>query len=217
MLKSMNKKTNESGFGVIGVLAVIIVLTALGGAGWYVWHKNQAEPTQNSTTQTQPQASTTQDQTTDPTKGWITYTSDSGKFSLKYPKNWTLNNCSGDVLLGATPTEAGHCQSGAVAQVQISSVAGDVRQSWQLKPGAVYPDLSTSTVSVNGTRAIKQTATSSLGSNNMAEGIPDGTKVTDYIFYLNGRTYLFAYNQEPSATDISVDASLIVTKTLTFN
>jgi hypothetical protein len=113
-------------------------------------------------------------------------------------------------------SEAGHCQSGAVAQIQISSMAGDERQSWQLKAGSAYADLSTTTVTVNGVESIKQTATLSPGSNSTAGGIPDGTKVTDYIFYVNGRTYLFAYNQEPSATNIATDANLIVTKTLTF-
>lgn len=208
-------KKNQNGFNVLLVVLVLVIVGAIGFGGWYVWEKSrQAMPSGGKSDQ-----AASSGQASDPTASWKTFASTSGKFALKYPASWVVNSCDNDsvALLGATATEAGQCDSEATAQIQVSSSTGDERQGWQLKPGPAYPDLVTATVSVNGVQAIRQTATLSSGSNNTAIGVPDGTKVTDYLIYVNGRTYLFAYNQEPAATNIAADANLIATKTLSFN
>lgn len=215
----MYQNKNENGFSTIEFIMVFLIIVLVGAVGYFVY-KNHHQPVRVITvtkTVTKPSATNTTSSTTNPYANWKTYTSATGKYTIKYPETWTLNECSGDALIGATSAEAGTCQSDSTPQIQISSMAGDERQNWQIIGGPAYPDLNTTTVTINGTESIKQTATLSAGSNNTTGGIPDGTKVTNYIFYVNGRTYLFAYNQKPAGTDISIDANLIVTKTLTFN
>lgn len=87
-------KINQKGFSVVEVLIVFIVLGLIGGAGWYVWKKNNdTKPanTQNSEQNKQTSNGPTPDEYTN----WKTYTSTKGGFSFKYPNDWVITGFKG--------------------------------------------------------------------------------------------------------------------------
>lgn len=45
----MNIRKNEKGFSVVEILIVIVVVGLIGGAGWYVWQKQNNKQTDNTT------------------------------------------------------------------------------------------------------------------------------------------------------------------------
>lgn len=49
----MKLKNSQNGFGVVGVLVLIIVLLVVGGAGYFVWQKNDTKTSTTTSTDTQ--------------------------------------------------------------------------------------------------------------------------------------------------------------------
>ena len=93
---------NQQGFGAIEARLIIVVVVLLGAVGYMVY-KNHNKTTSNSTatantTTTRPTTSTpaktTPAQPADPYAGWKTFTSNVGKFSLRYPSDWTYTDAT---------------------------------------------------------------------------------------------------------------------------
>jgi hypothetical protein len=82
----MKSKFNQQGFHIWVIALIIVVVAALGFAGWYVWDKNKAD---NSANTTNPTAVPTP--TADPTADWQTYTDDTYGFSFRYPSDATAS------------------------------------------------------------------------------------------------------------------------------
>src|SRR6476661_2191044 len=94
---------DQYGFAALEGILIVTILAVIGFGGYYVWHTQKS--TKASSTDLTPQSSPVQQ--SDPTANWKKYAATSGKFSLKYPEVYTIHDCSGDVLLGATPVESG--------------------------------------------------------------------------------------------------------------
>lgn len=75
-------KDRQSGFGVVEVIILVIILGLVGFGGWYVWQAQQKKDQGNTTT--------SQTKSSDPYEGWIIYSDTVGKFTIKYPGNWTF-------------------------------------------------------------------------------------------------------------------------------
>ena len=82
----MNRR--HGGFGALEGLLILVIVSLLGFVGWYVWHsKNSTNSAYNNAANTTATSAVTKK--SDAYAGWKTFTSDIGKFSLKYPANWT--------------------------------------------------------------------------------------------------------------------------------
>ena len=209
------KKLNPKGFGLIEGLLILIAVTLIAFVGYYVHHAQQANntnqaPEVNSKAKTTPASS---HKIADPTDAWTKYSGTNVAF--KFPATWVKNECDVDtVLLGPNSGSAGHCQSDATPEVFVSVPAGDRRADNHLST-ADYPDHTISAVTISGIQGTKETGTLN-SSQQVFVGPSNGTKAITYLFYKNGRTYVFSYNQTPEMSDVSSDFNLLVTSTLQF-
>lgn len=220
------KINNQKGFGMVEVIIILIVLALLGTVGWYVWKKQNdkekkgASTTSQQTNKDNPAA--VEEKAPDATADWTTYTNTPGKFSFKHPKTWVFASnpdaCTPGIVLFASTIEAvGKCASGSFGQMSVSSVDGDMRTNYELKAGTAddngYIDITKSDVAIDGVPGVKYVGTAS---GQMGMGLPDGTKVTQYVVSMNGRTYIANYTQRSTYPDALADFDLLVTKTLQF-
>jgi Tfp pilus assembly protein PilV len=221
-------KKNQSGFSAIEALLILVIVGIIGGTGWYVMHanKNTNDTLNNSglgtATKSTKKASSVPAPQADPTASWTPYSSKTGKFSLKYPTTWAtstkVKGCDTEdslILLGGDAKSVGkYCADGG-GQISVSSDDGNVVSSQELSK-SVFPDLAKTNVTVNSVQGEKLVGTSNGGGFGIGV-LPAGTKVEDYIFYTNGRTYLAEYTQLSSYPDVQSDFDLMVTKTLKFS
>ncbi len=85
-------RKNENGFGVVEGLLVLAIVGLIGFVGWYVYQQSQKTKITTSrvgSTQVTPSPEAYKRTTTVP-KDWKTYSDAKNKFSLAYPKNWTV-------------------------------------------------------------------------------------------------------------------------------
>lgn len=210
----------QKGFGIIELLIVLLILLLLGLGGWYVWSRQQAEDSDaNSTSQNEDSdpPSATEEETPARDADWATYRNAPGKFAFKHPTTWVFadnpENCSeGTVLFAASSAALGKCATESGGQMAVSAVDGDVRGEYTLDEG--YTDDTESEATAGGVRGTKRTATAS-GQEGVGI-LPDGTKVVQYLFYTNNKTYIAQYTERPTYPDAQSDFDHLVTKTLTF-
>lgn len=218
-------RKNQSGYGAIEAVLIVVVVGIIGGVGWYVWKsQNETKDTLDnlSSAQNDPQkAEKKAEPAVDPTKDWIVFKSDKGKFTLKHPPSWVtakdLDYCGGRALLvGADEKSVGVCASENGGQMVIQSMDGDNTSNYQLKNGFV--NVKSSTININGmdgTKSIGEAKGQQDGEG--IPGLPDGTKVVSYSFFSKGITYTAMYTQLASYPNVLSDFELLVTKTLQFN
>lgn len=215
--------SNQKGFGVVRIISVVAIVGLIITAGWLVYDRQKSPKSSNT-----PAATSTTSQTTAAAKPpakvdiaeWTAYSSKEGKFSLKYPANWATasnpENCSPSLLLlGADSKSVGKCASESVGQMGVASVDGDQKALYQLTDDG-YTGIKTETVTVSGVKGIKQTA---IFKNSGIGDLPDGTKVTFYLFYTQNHTYWARYvsgNSAGSYPDVLDDFNTMVTTTLKF-
>lgn len=70
-------KANEKGFSVVEVLIVIVVVGLVGGAGWYIWQKQNDKSASNNTNQVSNEAQ-------------VEHVDSSKTFSIQYPNSWSV-------------------------------------------------------------------------------------------------------------------------------
>lgn len=213
------KKNQKGMLGIEGVLFLIIIglITFI---GWYMWHTKQATNASLNSAASQQIAVSAKD----PTSDWVKFSSTQGKFSLKYPKEWYLpvnkQLCPADMLmLGSSQDTAGHCGSGDVGQVIITSLDGDRTKDYELNK-TDYPDLTISKVTLNKVQGQKIVGTFHQTPSTQTPataGLADNTKVIVYAFVTGGKTYVAAYYQKPGATDVTKDFNILVGRTLRFS
>lgn len=221
----MTKKSQRGSIEII-LIGLVAILVAI---GLYLWYgkthlKGSVEPV-SKTTET-PKA------TPDPTAGWKSFTSTSGKFSLKYPPTWvqpvhqdlcTPSILQNSIYLGPTADTVLHCASSYFGMIGVVSVDGDKSSQYVLGGnyagsaiGSTYNSSSVQDVKadgVSGKRFSGTVKTSPDGPGSM----PVGTKAVLYVFVTNGRTYMAFYTQQPTGNpDVLADFDTMIQKTLKF-
>lgn len=209
----------QQGYSVVAGILVLVIVGLIACVGLYVWQKNQAKPAINGTSQEASQKPQTNIETTDPTAEWATYTSDTGKFSIKYPKAWVTainpQNCAdGIFMLGANSDSVGKCGSSSFGQMTITW-RGDRQFCGDLNSDMWTQDSKEAAI-VAGANATKITATAKM-SDQVEGSMHEGAKTVQYCFVSNGMAYIANYTQRAAYPDVLSDFNLMITKTLAIN
>lgn len=204
--------------GVAGIVELLVAVGVIALIGFVIYRAVSTKPVKDSGT-----AETTTETAKDPTVDWKTYTSETGKFTLKYPADWFAETCddasspSVTLYLASTTATRVACFSEKGSQMSIYSASGDSRSQFDL--GSIYGSKTDTAVTVDGVSGRKLT-----GTVTTLEDAPGammvGTTVTRYVFYTAGRTYAALYFQTPSgdyAVNNQSDFDLLVSDTLEFN
>jgi hypothetical protein len=225
----------RAGVGIIRTIVLVIFVGAVGALGWFVWQaKHNTEKSLDNTTQSEtvtPEKNTENTDKpvpTDITKDWTPYSSEKGKFSLRYPKTWVqpLNRdlCSPElfdraVYLGPDAGSVLKCASEYFGQMSVSSVDGDKRAEYALGTG--YKDITDKEVIINGVAGHRIAGVAKAATPDAGFAPAEGTIEVRYVFYAPaGVTYVAKYTQAPKgsspSTDVLNDFDLMITKTLRF-
>jgi hypothetical protein len=218
----MNKINTQKGFGVVEAISIFAIIVVLGLGGFYIWKQQQPDAdTKNIKPQKQEQTKQ-EPEPADETTNWQAYSNEAGNFSFKYPKTWVfadnLEACAnGLVMFAPEQSSLGKCASESAGQMMVLGTDGDNQAGYKLGQGYLtdYIDLTNEDVKINGVTGIKQSA---VASKQEGVGVlPDGTKIVQYIFYANNKTYVAKYTQRASYPDVLSDFEKLVTKTLRFS
>lgn len=232
----MKKLLNSAGFSVVATALIVVVIGIIVGTGYYVYNAQKetkklldnassTAPVTNNKTATQPDA-----KSDDPTSQWKIYKSDSGEFSVKFPKTWVtasnLEYCSeGLLLIGVNmkdgTSSVGRCGSdgaGAFGQMVVTWTRDKDRADMSrcgFTEGAWKVD-SKSSVKVAGVNAIRTAATFTIDESEMG-GESKGTTSVQYCFIAKDTLYIASYTMRPNYPDALNDFDAMVTKTFTIN
>jgi hypothetical protein len=92
---------NSHGFGVIAILILITVAGVIGGAGWYIFNKNQSDNSDEPVSHTQISSDNPEEtEGDDEYSNWKSYTFEGSKVSFKYPPGWALQDTTGNPSTG---------------------------------------------------------------------------------------------------------------------
>lgn len=218
------KKINQKGVAPLEIVLLLVVVAIIGGIGWYVYQAKQKNNQVNNSaanagdiTKYAKKKSTPKPAPPppDPMANWTAYSSQADQLSFKYPNTWVKSVCdSGIILLGGNQASVGACNSDSLGQVNISSVAGDVRANDELTQ-ADYPDLVTEVSTVNGVTGKKQTGTFKAN-GQPALGPATGDKIVKYTFFTNNKTYVLSDNIKAPYPDVLSDFNMLVTMSFKF-
>lgn len=99
----------QSGFSaVVSIIAIVLVVSILGLIGWRLYsHLSKQTNNTNSNNQNTSRnpvsnnnQTSTPSQPADPYAGWLSYTSQVGNFTFRYPSTWTIDPTVGDPVYG---------------------------------------------------------------------------------------------------------------------
>jgi hypothetical protein len=224
------KINKQRGFTVVEGLLIFIIIGIIGGTSWYVVHANsKTNDTLNNAglgsavkSAKKKQISPVTVAPADPTANWITYSSKTGKYLLKYPPSWTkavpVSGCDVDdslLLLGGNSNSAGKYCSDGDGQITITwrqdrALCGDLdSESWDTN--------SKESVTVSGVKGTKIIATAKDQGQQLLGSVPEGTKTVQYCFVANNMTYIADYTKLSAYPDVLNDFDLMVAKTLKFS
>jgi len=125
----------QKGFSPVEVILVLVVIALLGVGGWYIWQVNNGK-TATSDSNAIVSSSVKYE-------GWKTYNDSVGKFSIKYPGDWSVTTQKGDQGVGY-PTTSTKIISPSGRQMELEVNYGG-------KGGACAPDPSDKPFQVNNT------------------------------------------------------------------
>lgn len=228
----------RTGIGFFRIVVLVIFLGVAGFLGWFVWQsKTNTEKSLSNTERAQSEVIGNREKNTeirdqvpagDITADWTPYSSQKGKFSLRYPKTWVQptnrDSCSPDlfdraVYLGPDAESVLKCASEYFGQMSVSSVDGDKKSDYDL--GAGYKDVTRKDVVVNGVAGQRVSGVTTAPSADVTFSPIEGTVEVRYIFFTNGATYIARYTQAPKghspSANVLSDFDLMVTKTLKFS
>lgn len=194
------KIKNERGFTAVEGLIILLVVVALGGAGYYVWNKNQnKKPVSVGSIASAPKPQAYIKTTTVPT-GWKTYSNAMYKFSFSYMPTWTVTVAAGTALspsdnqvanvdltsLSPAQSKGTLAGEGMTINVYKQSLAKTlayersiIQSAQQQTADANKPlNFSTTNLTFDGNTVIKYMYPSS-----------SATELTSYIIYSNGYSY----------------------------
>lgn len=213
----MKIQKNIRGFAVIETLLIFTIIVVIGAVGWYVWKNNKKTDTTQLPLETTKVENKTAEVNT--TKGWVSYTSTSGKYTLMHPATWvTATNpelcADGIFMLGANTSSVGKCGSSDFGQITVTW-RHDRQFCGDLNPDA-WTTTSKEDVTIAGTQGIKLAATAKIPRSGMGT-VPEGTKDVQYCVVANNTTYILNYTQLANYTDALNDFDLMATKTFKIN
>ena len=114
----MKQKTNQKGFGAIGVVAIILAVAVVAFAGWDVWNKNKKDDTMPTGQAAQKQDTQSQDPSqAAETAAWTVVTTQGKKLTMRVPDGWNITSYPGDFIGSASITH----RPGTPATVELSS------------------------------------------------------------------------------------------------
>ena len=227
---------NQKGWSSIETLLILVIILNLSSVGCSrqgaVKSQGIANEAPRIETKQPPQQKNISEKREE-TADWITFVSSQGGFSLRHPKNWAVGfqepqNCFGDVgsdfVAGAAADLVAECATEYRGQIYLSSNEGNQLDSHKLETDKdYYQNLSSQKVTVDNVEGTRESGTA-IGQfsekweeKNVLPGLPDGTNVVVYKFYIHGRTYVAEYNHRIGEPDILRDFSLMITKTLKFS
>jgi len=222
------KKHSQFQQGFADIILIVVVAVLVAGLGGYVYYRQQqANKTYNAAGNGVVVATNTKKPAADPTASWTAFSSKTGKFSLKYNPKWlkkvgTDTGCIGDdsvIYLAPDSSSLPACGAENISEVTVTSLAGDQRSSMDNFKSdftnAGYPGAVQSSVTVDGIAGHEYVGTYTVDIGGPWP--PLNSKLIEYIFYTNGRTYDVSYIQAPKYSDVSSDFNLMVTKTLKFS
>lgn len=228
----------RTGIGLFRIIVLVVFLGVAGFLGWFVWQsKANTEKVLDNTDRAQSALLQNGEKNTekkdaasagDITADWTPFSSEKGKFSLRYPKPWVQPTnrdlCSPElferaIYLGADAESVLKCATEYFGQMSVSSVAGDKRSEYDLGTG--YKDITKKDVVVNRAAGQRVSGVTTAPSPDAAFSPVEGTIEVRYIFFTNGNTYVARYTQAPKghspSDEVLSDFDLMVTKTLKFS
>lgn len=221
------KKLNSKGFSPLHVVLTIVIIGVIAGVGYYVYNsqkKTNSALDNAAKSQSEPQKAEKKEEKAkeekDETANWKLYTSEKGGYNFKHPATWVFAThpelCSdGLVLLAPNEAALGKCASDSGGQIMVASMDGDQSKNYQLSQG--YVDVTTSDVEAPLGKGTKYTGTAKGQADEIGIGPVDGTKITNYVFIKNGKTFVVSHSQQPTYQDVSSEIELLVTKTFKLN
>ena len=184
------------------VLIVVVTAAVVIGLGLFIFFILQPEPETTSTVTTKkatPSAtiatpSVKKDETTD----WKIYSSKT--HSIKYPDDWVLRECEGNVSFAPNNSLLGVCQSGHVGLVstlQIDYI--DYKKYLSQSDPSPYDNYLQQKTNVSGKEAIRTSGTY----NGTVEGTQKGTQTIIYIVNSKDKGFMIKYFRYPEGEDYS--------------
>lgn len=220
-------RLNSKGFGLIECLLIFVIVGLIGGAGYYVYNaqKNTNETLDNTGNSElvlkEQEKEQKSEEPVDPTANWVEYTDPAGKYSLKYPKDWTTaknqNICSPSLLLLGVKLDngkstAGICASEDGGQMHVAAHGNTNTQNFSLS-ASEYDDYTSEEVTVAGASGTRQAGVVSK-EPKFGLGPSKGTVTVRYVLTKGGSTYVLNYGQRPAGhPDVKADFELMVNQT----
>jgi len=228
----------RAGVGFMRTIVLVVFLGVAGFLGWFVWQsKINTEKSLNNTDRAQTAIIGNGEKNTeirdqvpagDITADWTPFSSQEGKFSLRYPRAWVQPSnrdlCSPElfkraIYLGPDAESVLKCASEYFGQMSVSSVEGDKRAEYNMDAG--YKEVTKKEVVVSGVTGHRISGVTAAASPGGAFSPIEGTIEVRYVFFTNGNTYVARYTQAPKghspSTNVMSDFDLMVTKTLKFS
>jgi hypothetical protein len=222
-------KLTQKGFAVLEAVLIFVIVGILGGTGYYVYNSNKTSNDTLNKAGSSAQSTVVRKKKADPTAKWIAYTSEKGKFSVKYPPTWVQppnQEYCGDFLktdleIGPDSKSVVKCGGdGQSSQVSIAFYEGDLRNDPVVKfQSTGWENIKTETITVDGQKGARVSATAA-NQPQLLGSFPDETVIVRDIFYVNGNTYSANYIQVPKAesgpTQNQLDTYKLILSTLKF-
>jgi hypothetical protein len=222
-------KLTQKGFAIIQTILILGIAAIIGGTGYYVYNSNKTSNDTLNKAGSPAQSTVVRKKKADPTAKWVAYTSEKGKFSVKYPPTWVQpsnQEYCGDFLktdleIGPDSKSVVKCGAdGQSSQVSIAFYVGDLRNDPVVKfQSAGWENIKTETITVDGQKGARVSATAA-NQPQLLGSFPDGTVIFRDIFYVNGNTYRANYMQVPEGesgpTQDQSDTYKLILSTLKF-
>jgi hypothetical protein len=223
---------NNKGLSSLKLLLLVVVTGIIGGTGYFIYHtQSKTSSTLSNTAKTpiEPQkAPVKTEPVTDETKDWIPYSSQKGKFSLRYPATWLQPEykelCNTELFdrslyLGPDKNSVLKCGSEFFGQISVSSVEGNKQSEYDLSEAA-YKNVEVKPVTVAGVTGKRISGIAKAPAGDEPFAPTEGTIEVHYVFFANGNTYAARYTQVPTgnapSTDVLKDFDVMIVKTLSF-
>lgn len=176
-----------------------VMVTAVAGGAYYLGRSSSPKPSPIPTVVSQtPQPTLSQTPTPDETANWRTYTSTSGKFTIKYPIEWKVLN-GGSLSTGTEIVSFGPNITGVTEDLNIKmwiQMQSATNPNSSIKNAEDYKNSLVKGYSSNPNSNISVTAATVDGvSGFKLSYIDSGVKITNILIDKNGLVYSIAIRQ----------------------
>ena len=226
---------NPKSLNLVEALLILVVIIIIGNVGCSRREAGKSQGAAGDASQIAAKQALQQKilpEKTDETADWITYVSPKGGFSLRHPRSWAVGPKQSEYCgkaefsftAGADADLVEDCGTEYYGQIYVSFEEGNQLGKHKIETDKdFYRNLSSRKVLVDNIEGTRESGTAMGQSSEKFEekyvllGLPDGTKVVVYSFYVHGRTYMAEYNHRIGEPDILRDFDIMITKTLKFS